>query len=55
MAASVIGVPGRAAPGGFSLARADAMIEDLRRDLRRMAGMIIGESSLFDEVMDYRS
>jgi len=28
------------------------MIEDLRCDWGRMAGMIIGESSLFDEVME---
>ena len=28
------------------------MIEDLRRDLGRMAGMVMGESSLFDEVME---
>ncbi len=28
------------------------MIKDLRRDSGRIAGMIIGESSLFDEVME---
>jgi hypothetical protein len=30
---------------------AEEMIEDLRRDYARMAGMIIGEPPGFDEVM----
>jgi hypothetical protein len=30
---------------------ADEMIEDLRRDYSRMAGMIIGDAPKFDEVM----
>jgi hypothetical protein len=41
----------RAVPGTFSLTPTDAMIEDLRRDYGRMAGMIIGDPPPFDEVM----
>lgn len=41
----------RAVPGTFSLMPADEMIEDLRRDYSRMAGMIIGDAPEFDEVM----
>jgi hypothetical protein len=41
----------RAAPGTFSLTATDEMIEDLRRDYSRMAGMIIGDPPEFDEVM----
>jgi Nucleotidyl transferase AbiEii toxin, Type IV TA system len=41
----------RADPGTFSLIPAEEMIEDLRRDYSRMAGMIIGDPPEFDEVM----
>jgi hypothetical protein len=41
----------RAVPGTFSLMPADEMIQDLRRDYGRMAGMIIGDAPEFDEVM----
>ena len=41
----------RANPGSFSLMPAEEMIEDLRRDYSRMAGMIIGDPPEFDEVM----
>jgi hypothetical protein len=41
----------RAAPGTFSVRPADAMLEDLRRDYTRMAGMIIGEPPRFEQVM----
>jgi hypothetical protein len=41
----------RAAPGTFSLTATEAMVEDLRRDYLRMAGMIIGAPPGFDEVM----
>jgi hypothetical protein len=34
----------RAAPGSFSLTPTNEMIEDLRRDYSRMAGMIIGDA-----------
>jgi hypothetical protein len=40
-----------AAHGTFSLAPTDAMVDDLRRDYARMAGMIIGEPPEFDDVM----
>lgn len=40
-----------AAPGTFSLTPTNEMIEDLRRDYRRTAGMIIGNIPGFDEVM----
>ena len=40
-----------AVPGTFSLMPTDEMIEDLRRDYSRMAGMIIGDPPKFDEVM----
>jgi hypothetical protein len=42
----------RAAPGTFSLTPTDAMLEDLRRDYTRMAGMIIGEPPRFDEIIE---
>jgi hypothetical protein len=41
----------RAGPGTFSLMPAEQMIEDLRRDYSRMAGMIIGDPPEFDDVM----
>jgi hypothetical protein len=41
----------RAAPGTFSLMPADEMIEDLRRDYSRMAGMIIGDPPEFNDVI----
>jgi len=41
----------RAAPGSFSLTPTNEMIEDLRRDYSRMAGMIIGDAPEFDEVI----
>jgi hypothetical protein len=41
----------RADSGTFSLIPTDEMIEDLRRDYSRMAGMIIGDPPEFDEVM----
>lgn len=41
----------RADPGSFSVMPANEMMEDLRRDYRRMAGMIIGDPPEFDEVM----
>lgn len=41
----------RAVPGSFSVTPTDEMIEGLRRDYRRMAGMIIGDPPEFDEVM----
>lgn len=41
----------RANFGIFSLMPTNAMIEDLRRDYSRMAGMIIGDPPEFDEVM----
>jgi hypothetical protein len=40
-----------AAPGTFSLTPTEPMIEDLRRDYARMAGMIVGDAPEFDEVM----
>jgi hypothetical protein len=45
----------RAAPGTFSLTATEVMLEDLRRDYLRMAGMIIGAPPGFDEVMAVRS
>ena len=41
----------RANAGTFSLVPAKEMIEHLRRDYARMAGMIIGDPPEFDEVM----
>ncbi len=41
----------RATPGVYSLTPSDQMIEDLRRDYGRMAGMIIGDPPGFDEVI----
>jgi hypothetical protein len=41
----------RAVPGTFSLMPADEMIEDLRRDYSRMAGMIIGDPPAFNDVI----
>ena len=41
----------RAAPGTLSLTPTDEMLEDLRRDYGRMAGMIIGDPPGFSEVM----
>ena len=41
----------RAVPGTFSLMPADEMIEHLRRDYSRMAGMIIGDPPEFNEVI----
>jgi hypothetical protein len=41
----------RAVHGTFSLAPTDAMLDDLRRDYARMAGMIIGETPKFDNVI----
>jgi hypothetical protein len=41
----------RADPGTFSLIPAGDMVEGLRRDYTRMAGMIIGDPPAFDEVM----
>jgi hypothetical protein len=38
-------------PGTFSLMPTEKMIEHLRRDYARMAGMIIGDPPKFDEVM----
>jgi hypothetical protein len=40
-----------AAPGTFSLTPTEPMIEDLRRDYARMAGMIVGDAPEFDQVM----
>jgi hypothetical protein len=40
-----------AVPGTFSLTPNATMIEDLRRDYTRMAGMIIGPPPAFDEVL----
>jgi hypothetical protein len=41
----------RADSGTFSLMPTDEMIEDLRRDYSRMAGMIIGDPPEFDEIL----
>ena len=41
----------RAAPGSSSLKPTDEMLENLRRDYGRMAGMIIGDAPEFDTVM----
>ena len=41
----------RADPGTFSLIPADEMVEDLRRDYSRMAGMIIGDPPEFNDVI----
>lgn len=38
--------------GTFTLAPTDGMIDDLARDYKRMAGMIIGEIPPFEEVID---
>jgi hypothetical protein len=40
-----------AAPGTFSLTPTVAMLDDLRRDYARMAGMIIGPPPVFDDVL----
>ena len=42
----------RAVSGTFALRPADQMLEDLRRDYGRMAGMIIGEPPDFEAVME---
>jgi Nucleotidyl transferase AbiEii toxin, Type IV TA system len=42
----------RAVAGTFSLNATDAMLDHLRRDYARMAGMIIGPSPPFNEVMN---
>jgi hypothetical protein len=42
----------RAVSGTFALTPTAQMLEDLRRDYSRMAGMIIGESPDFESVMD---
>lgn len=41
-----------AKPGTYSLRPSDPMIEDLRRDYGRMAGMIIGQAPRFEDVME---
>jgi hypothetical protein len=41
----------RAAAGTFSLTPTDGMVDELRRDYGRMAGMIIGDPPAFEEVM----
>jgi Nucleotidyl transferase AbiEii toxin, Type IV TA system len=41
-----------AAPGTFVLGPTGDMLADLRRDYERMAGMIIGEVPMFDEVIE---
>jgi Nucleotidyl transferase AbiEii toxin, Type IV TA system len=41
----------RAVPGSFLLTPTDSMIDELRRDYGRMAGMIIGEPPEFDRVI----
>lgn len=40
-----------AARGTFSLAPVDGMIEELRRDYGRMAGMVIGDAPKFEDVL----
>ena len=40
-----------AARGTFSVAPTGEMVEELRRDYGRMAGMIIGDAPRFEEVM----
>ena len=41
-----------AEPGTYSLRPSDAMIDDLRRDYGRMAGMIIGPAPAFDDIIE---
>jgi hypothetical protein len=41
-----------ACPGKFTLAPTKGMLEDLRRDYGRMAGMIIGEIPRFEDVIE---
>ena len=41
-----------AVPGTFSLTPSAGMIDDLRRDYQRMAGMILGDVPPFDKVID---
>jgi hypothetical protein len=41
-----------ASPGTLALTPTDGMLEELRRDYARMAGMIIGDVPRFEHVID---